>query len=347
MSKSNTPNPEVLTEDKSSRGRSLSRKRQLSQSSENQMQPPASRQRSLSVTRTPAQTQSHDTITFKTQGQAYNMNQLVEDTLKKPDVLQSILPTLKQEINHDLLSQMKVLITQSVEEAVERAVQSAVKPLNELIAKQDHKLIKLFDKCHELKTENNNIKKQLDESLSRSDSIQKINDELKARNDELETSVIMLETKLEDLEQYGRRTSLRFHNVPMREAELQHTDDLVLKVINTSLKIAIPLKADDINRSHIIGKIKDGKGQIICRFRNWKVKNLVYGQRKFLRDNPDKIFITEDLTRYRQNIVKKLSARKRARDIHSFWTYDGRVFAKKIHDGDKILIKTPDEVDLI
>jgi hypothetical protein len=39
-----------------------------------------------------------------------------------------------------------------------------------------------------------------------------------------------LEKDLESLQQYGRRNSLRFHNVPMNSDNIQGTDGLVLKV---------------------------------------------------------------------------------------------------------------------
>jgi hypothetical protein len=45
--------------------------------------------------------------------------------------------------------------------------------------------------------------------------------------------------------------------------------------------------------------------------------------------NPEKIFITEDLTKTRQFIVKEVNTQKRDNKIHSFWTFDGRIFAKK------------------
>ena len=162
---------------------------------------------------------------------------------------------------------------------------------------------------------------------------------------QLQNDVKFLHDQIEDLEQYGRRTSLRFHNVPMRVSDLQSTDHLVLNILNQKLKLVTPLTVDDINRSHIIGEIKEGKGQIICRFRNWKVKNLVYQSKKFLKNNENKIFITEDLTRVRQGLVKQLNERKKAKEIHSFWTFDGRIFAKKTETSPKILIKSLEQVN--
>ena len=95
------------------------------------------------------------------------------------------------------------------------------------------------------------------------------------QNEQFKLEIVELNRKLEDLEQYGRRTSLRFHNVPMTQNDLQKTDRLVVDIINNKMKVIPKLSENDINRSHIIGNIQGGKGQIICRFRSWKLKNMV------------------------------------------------------------------------
>jgi hypothetical protein len=56
----------------------------------------------------------------------------------------------------------------------------------------------------------------------------------------------------------------------------------------------------DIGRSHIIGKVKDGKSQVIVRFISYRTRNKVYSNKKGLKNHPDKIFITENLTKYRE-----------------------------------------------
>ena len=58
---------------------------------------------------------------------------------------------------------------------------------------------------------------------------------------------------IEELEQYDRRNSLLFHNVPITKAELNKIDDKIVDICKQHRKIDIT--PDDINRSHIIGKI--------------------------------------------------------------------------------------------
>ncbi|KAK3107826.1 hypothetical protein FSP39_023043 [Pinctada imbricata] len=152
-------------------------------------------------------------------------------------------------------------------------------------------------------------------------------DQLRNDNEFLYGQTQDLESKIEALEQYGRRTSLRFHNVQIPSG-CDDTDDLIVNLCKDKLKIDIT--TEDINRSHPIGKPnKSGKSQIICRFRNWKVKNKIFTNKKKLKGDSDKVFITEDLTVHRQGMVKKLSEAKKSGDIKSFWTNDGRIFARK------------------
>jgi hypothetical protein len=72
-----------------------------------------------------------------------------------------------------------------------------------------------------------------------------------------------------------------------------------------------------------IGKPKDGKSQVIVRFLSYRVREKVYNSKKELKRHPDKIFIAENLTKYRTNLVKALAELKYSRKIHAYWTTDG------------------------
>lgn len=115
----------------------------------------------------------------------------------------------------------------------------------------------------------------------------------------LEEKVESLQDQLEELVLYGRRNSLRFHNVDLSEREQKFTDPKIIDMCNSHMNTDI--SHDDIFRSHIIGKPnKDGKYQVICRFRSWNVENIVYHKKKHLKHNPARLFITEDLTKTRK-----------------------------------------------
>jgi hypothetical protein len=145
-------------------------------------------------------------------------------------------------------------------------------------------------------------------------SIYIINTEWKADNLKLIDEVSQLKGNIEELEQYGRRTSLRFHNVPMVQGDLQKTDQLIVDIVNKKLKITPPVIKVAVlfvtfpNFSYLASTL--AVLDFTCSFSwllNWKIKNAIYMSKKNLKNNPEKIFITEDLAKTRQFIVKELN----------------------------------------
>ena len=157
-----------------------------------------------------------------------------------------------------------------------------------------------------------------------------------------------LEYRLENQEQYSRRTSLRFHNIRVpvdAKGNIVHpvdTDDLILKVCNDNLKINIT--KDDIGRSHVIGKAFNGKAQVIVRFLSYRKRELVYNAKKQLKGNEDKVFITENLTHFRTGLVKTCLELKSSNKLHAFWTSDGRIYIKQYEHSRKQLIQSMDDL---
>ena len=159
--------------------------------------------------------------------------------------------------------------------------------------------------------------------------------------DEATERVEQLEVGLEELEQYGRRNSLRFHNVELSDTD--NCDDVIVKLCEEKLEVKI--ETDDISRSHPVGRPnRNDRRQLICRFKNWKVKNSVFSQKSKLKGNEDNIFITEDLTSCRQAIVNEMTKAKRAGAIHSHWSNDGRLFLKVTSEGPKHIVRSIDDL---
>jgi hypothetical protein len=98
-------------------------------------------------------------------------------------------------------SYLKNIITSAVAEAVS----NAVKPLIDMIQSQGETIT-----C-----------------------LQQDNTTLRQDNANLRRDVIHLSEQIELLEQYGRRTSLRFHNVPMRDIDKQRTDNIIVDIVKS------------------------------------------------------------------------------------------------------------------
>jgi predicted alpha/beta-fold hydrolase len=55
-------------------------------------------------------------------------------------------------------------------------------------------------------------------------------------------------------------------------------------------------------------------------------------------------YLSQGLTKHRQSIAKELNIARKVKKIRSFWTFDGRIFAKMTQEYSKQLIKNLDDV---
>ena len=211
-------------------------------------------------------------------------------------------------------------LTTDVNATVTLAVQKATLPLKQEVSRLTKRVEANESVIAKLSEENSDL-------TARVQSLESTVEELEYN---IEENYCTLESGLEELEQYGRRNSLRFHNVKLPYNT--DSDDAIVKLCAEKLNVEI--EKDDICRSHPIGnENRRGNYQVICRFRNWKIKNTIFSNKSQLKDDPDRIFITEDLTSFRQEIVAEMVKAKRAHKIHSFWTNDGRIFMKVTESG--------------
>ncbi|CAG2207167.1 unnamed protein product [Mytilus edulis] len=170
-------------------------------------------------------------------------------------------------------------------------------------------------------------------------------DQIKEQDKELDAqcnAIKDLETRLENQEQYSRRTSVRFHNVPVpidEQGKIKHpvnTDHLILDICQNKMNLDINI--NDIGRTHVIGKARNGKSQIIARFVSYRKKHLVYSNKKLLKYNENGTFITENLTKFRTTLVQSLAQMKYDGNIIAYWTADGKIFAKRTENSQKKII---------
>lgn len=150
-----------------------------------------------------SQSQSEKDTVFKTQGQSYNMDDLIKSTILKKPVLESIVPNIYEKV----MTKAEVHLTNIITSAVAEAVSNAVKPLVDMIQSQGETITCLQQDNKTLRQDNTNLRRD----------------------------VIHLSEQIEELEQYGRRTSLRFHNVPMRDIDKQRTDNIIVDIVKNKM----------------------------------------------------------------------------------------------------------------
>ena len=112
----------------------------------------------------------------------------------------------------------------------------------------------------------------------------------------------ILEGNIDDLEQYGRRQSLRIYGVPLSDGKTsEDVRNIVLRLISDA-NIAVPMNF--VDRARRIGKamVKDGvkKQGIIVRFNNFHSRTIFYRARKEIY-----VGVLLDLTKSRLDLLDK------------------------------------------
>ena len=164
----------------------------------------------------------------------------------------------------------------------------------------------------------------------------------------------LLKEEIDDLEQYTRKNSLEIHGVP--EDAYTSTEEVVIKLGEV---LEAPISSEDIEISH---KLKTRNKAIIVEFLNHKVKSKLYKCRVKLKhvkpadvfpsasysaaiDREPRLFINENLTAYRRDIMKKANGMRRDQLIQSAWTLDGKVFVKTSPEGQPVRIYCLEDLD--
>ena len=256
----------------------------------------------------------------------------VADCFNDEAFIKKITPTivtLTQEVS-------KIAINDAVTKAVIKLEKDVIKPLQ----------IKTDILTRAIEEKNKTIKDKDAIIMAKDELLNKKADDIVS----LEYRVNILENKLDDLEQYGRRASVRMFNVPQLPG--QSCTGAALHIINDVLEV--PMGEDDIERCHYLGKANaKGFRPLIVKFKSYKSKAAVFTAKKKLKNNPGKIFISEDLTKKNHEIVQKLVQLRKDTSIDSFWTNDGKINVKvyemslparvgSISDVDQLLPKLTD-----
>ena len=72
---------------------------------------------------------------------------------------------------------------------------------------------------------------------------------------------------------------------------------------------------------------------------------MVFSNKKKLKGNKNKIFIAENLTKYRYDLLRQLNGMKKINKVHSFWTHDGSILVKEMENSKDKMIKHQSNAD--
>lgn len=164
-------------------------------------------------------------------------------------------------------------------------------------------------------------------SVTLDERLIKMESELK---ENISSTRIHLEDKIDNLEQYTRRSNIRVFGVPE-----ENNENLETKLIETfKNKMNLVIKPEFIDRCHRLGKIRnDGKHRaVIVKFCSYKHRSIVIQNRRFLANTG--LSVAEDLTKGRYNLYRKACVEFGTRNT---WTLDGVIKVKR--DGKVCAVK--------
>jgi hypothetical protein len=173
------------------------------------------------------------------------------------------------------------------------------------------------------------------------ESLQKENADLASQISALSDRVDKLESSTDDQEQYSRRNSLRF-STKIPETDRECCDDIVINVINEMGVENVTLA--DIDRSHRVGKRGNKTRAIICKFKSYKARASVFAVKK---NAPNGVYVSEDLTSKKAVLLYKARVLKREGKMKQCWSYDGRIYIKKLNDDTKVIYDETHMMDIL
>jgi len=146
-------------------------------------------------------------------------------------------------------------------------------------------------------------------------SLENDNQVLLDENRMLRDRVTDLELGMDASEQYSRRNNVRIFGVPESVDPKESTDDIVL---NLCKSLGADMSIQEIDRSHRTGKPGGRKPRpIIVKFTSYRARQKLYTQRRELKScsGQENIFINEDLTQYRAQLLYIARGLKRSRKL--------------------------------
>ena len=220
---------------------------------------------------------------------------------------------------------IQALICPFIQTAVDETSKRHDRAISDMIASNTKIYDLVQNQMDRMEEQNRTIESQAAELKVKDEKIRF----LEKRVENLDLGLQTLKNETNDLQQYGRRNSLRLNNMKadpdLDEESLTHH---VVGFLNKNLTPETPIRREDVERCHPVGRSE--KKQILVKFCHYKTKHMVYSSKKKLKGNTDKVFITEDLIKQtHEQLIKPLLELKKSDKIDSFWTHNGKVFYKK------------------
>ena len=230
-----------------------------------------------------------------------------------------------------------------------KSIQSAISDMQSTIAmlvKENNKLSgDVADLRHVIAKKNSEVEKLKEDFIKQNQYVASLELELgreKKASKQQRSDIQELQESLDELEQYSHKNSVEIHGIP--ENIGISTDEVVCTV---AAAVGVQIAPENIEISHRLHR-KKGIKPIIAKFPNHKDKAKLYRARVQLKNltlsalfpnysttslAEQRIFINENLTSYRSDMMKLAIGKRKDGKILSTWSLDGKIFIKTSPSG--------------
>ena len=203
----------------------------------------------------------------------------------------------------------------------EEKIKSLNVSLDNTVVEQKKEIQELTESVKFISSAYDEQKATNDDLLARMQTLEQHHDQIKNKCHAYEDEFIEQSSKIDALEQYGRRNCVLLHGIPETKDEI--TDSIFVDTIKTHLDITV--KSRELDRTHRLGEKKEGKIRpIIGKFARYNKRKEVFQNKKKFKGST--VMLTESLTR---RMVIMLNAAKDKFGKDNVWTIDGEIFTKK------------------
>ena len=170
---------------------------------------------------------------------------------------------------------------------------------------------------------------------------------------QLENKISTMEDVLDDHEQYSRRNSVRLSGLATvpREDAMETT----LEFINEAMQLSPPLEPTEIDRVHRVGSSTVPNRPMLIKFATYRSRRRVMEVKSQLKNkaltqkwsSPSStgIYLSEDLTKKRANLLYQARQMRRAGRINGCWSIDGKIMIKDLR-GNNEQVKSLQELEV-
>lgn len=172
------------------------------------------------------------------------------------------------------------------------------------------------------------------------DALKKIEDMTEAQknmgeeNIELKNKVKLLESSMDDLEQYTRNKNVQIDGIPPKQDE--NLRDIVMNIGN---KIQVDIKREDIDAIHRIPTRSTKTPEpIVVQFLTRQMRESVVQKAREVKvhtkdlgfnEESKQIYVNEHLTRKKKHILFEARRLKYEKNYKYLWTKSGKIFIRK------------------